>query len=227
MWYAKATGSYSRDSTEGKANATELANALINEGWSINSVCAMLGNGAGESGLNPWRWESDDVPTYSEYQSWTDDEALSHGYGLFGFTPASKYIEGGKPLAGYAPNFSDSPGSPSDGNAQTLYFKSTVQGAWSQGLYDYYKDDFAAIGVNIDDFYFMTFNEFTAGNDTLENLTGAFELLYEKPADWAAASSYAHRVDSAKYWANYFNANPPTPTPVVKRLPIWFYLKNF
>ena len=227
MWYAKATGSYSRDSLEGKANATELANALMNEGWSINAVCAMLGNGAGESGLNPWRWESDDVPTYSEYRSWTDDEAMSHGYGLFGFTPASKYIEGGKTLVGYAPNFSDSRGSPSDGNAQTLYFKSTVQGAWNQGLYDYYKDDFAAIGVNIDNFYFMTFNEFTAGNDTLENLTGAFELLYEKPADWAAASSYEHRVDSAKYWATYFSANPPTPTPVVKRLPIWFYLKKF
>lgn len=226
MWYAKQTGSYSRDSAEGKANATEMCNALISAGWNLKSVCAMLGNGAGESGLNPWRWESDDVPTYSEYQNWTSEEALSHGYGLFGFTPASKYIEGGRSFAGYAPNFLDSPGNPSDGNAQTLYFKGTVESSWSQGLYSYYKDDFEAIGVNIDDFYFITFAEFTSGNNTIDNLVGAFELLYEKPADWAAASSYFARVDNANYWYEYFSNNPPTPGVTAKQMPVWFYMKR-
>ena len=200
MWSAKVYGGYDRTSNEAQGNAQEMANALQAVGWSVNAVCAMLGNGAGESGLNPWRWESDDVPTYAQYQSWTADEASSHGYGLFGFTPASKYIEGGKSFAGYAPNFSDRPGRSSDGNAQTLYFRGTVESSWSQGLYDYYKDDFAAIGVDIDDFYFMSFDDFIKGNNTIENLVGAFELLYEKPADWAAAGSYNTRVDNAKYW---------------------------
>ena len=58
-------------------------------------------------------------------------------------------------------------------------------------------------GVDIDDFYWMTFAEFKAGNDTIENLTGAFELCYEKPADWAAASSYQNRVDDAQYWLTW------------------------
>lgn len=200
MWSAKTTGGYDRTSAEAIGNAQEMSNTLHSAGWATSSVCAMLGNGAGESGLNPWRWESDDVPTYAQYQSWTPTEAASHGYGLFGFTPAGKYIEGGSGYAGYAPNFADRSGNPSDGNAQTLYFRGTAESSWSHGLYDYYKDDFANIGVNIDDFYNMTFTEFISGNSSIENLVGAFELCYEKPADWAAASSYHSRVDNAKYW---------------------------
>ena len=213
MWSAKVTGGYDRASAEAKGNAQEMANTLQAAGWSVKAVCAMLGNGAGESGLNPWRWESDNVPTVAQYQGWTSAEAMSHGYGLFGFTPASKYIEGGRSYAGYAPNFSDQSGNPADGNAQTLYFRSTVQSSWAQGLYDYYKDDFAAIGVNIDNFYFMSFQDFIRGNDTIENLVGAFELCYEKPADWAAASSYNYRVEQAKYWLNVL--------PPVGSLPLW------
>lgn len=219
MWSAKVYGGYDRTSAEAKGNAQEMANTLQAAGWSVKSVCAMLGNGAGESGLNPWRWESDDVPTVAQYQGWTSSEAMSHGYGLFGFTPASKYIEGGRSYAGYAPNFSDQSGAPTDGNAQTLYFRETVATSWSHGLYDYYKDDFAAIGVNIDDFYNMSFAEFIAGAASIENLVGAFELCYEKPADWAAASSYKTRVDNAKYWETVIQGGG---------LPLWLiaYIAN-
>nr|DAW55023.1 MAG TPA: Morphogenesis protein 1 wall, phi29, hydrolase, infection [Caudoviricetes sp.] len=236
-WHAKATGGYSRTSQEAKENASIMASILLNEGWSLKSVAAMLGNGAGESGLNPWRWESDYVPTVAEFNGWTSSQAQSHGYGLFQFTPANKYINSTNAnrysTIGYSPNFSNSPGLPEDGAGQTHYFKDTVADSWSHGLHDYYYDDFIAIGINIDAFYYATYSDFASGTYngrelSLAELVGAFELCYERPGDTYAASSYNTRVSNAEYWYQYFIDNPPGPTPgPVKRrkhrMPIWLY----
>lgn len=234
MWHAKTTGGYVRTSQEALDNATMLANALTARGWSVIAIAALLGNGAGESGLNPWRWESDYVPTVSEFQSWDSTQEMSHGYGIFGFTPARKYINNQNQnqysIYGYAPNFSDRAGNATDGNAQTLYFMSTVESSWSHNLYSYYEDDFAAIGIDINAFYWVTYQDFIRGvngqtNMTLNECVGAFELCYEKPADWAAASSYQTRCDNADYWYQYLLQHPPVPIIVQKqnRLPIWMY----
>lgn len=202
MWYAKATGGYANNSVEGLANVTEMASVMSGLGWSIPAIAAMLGNGAGEGGLNPWRWEDDDILASTD--SYNIDVAQNHGYGLFGFTPAGRYIHDTWAMAqpNYAPNFSDIPGRPEDGACQMQFFAREVEPNWShdEWLHDYYYDDFAALGIDIDDFFYMTFADFVAGNDTLANLVGAFELCYEKPADWAAASSYIDRVDDAIYW---------------------------
>lgn len=234
-WHAKATGGYDRTSTEGLDNANMLASAMVSDGFSIASISAILGNGAGESGLNPWRWESDYVPTYNEFLGWSGQQAQQHGYGLFGFTPASSYINSNNQsqLAqyGYAPNFSDRAGNASDGGAQTKYFATTVEQNWTHNLYNYYADNFSAIGVNISDFYYMTFAQFKSGQDAQGNdipldwLTGAFELCYEKPADWAAANSYNYRKSNAAYWYDYFTHHPPTPVPSGSDFNIMFYLK--
>lgn len=236
-WHCKATGGYDRTSQEGLDNAEMIAAFLYSEGFCIDAICALLGNGAGESGLNPWRWESDYVPTYNEFANWTYQQSLSHGYGLFGYTPASTYINSTnqQQLAqyGYGPNFSDSAGSQNDGEAQTKYFATTVSSNWTHNLYNYYYDDFAAIGVDISDFYNITFaqfksGEYSAGNPIpLEYLTGAFELCYEKPADWAAASSYSYRVSNAAYWYEYFEGHPPTPVIKDDDFNIMLYLKPF
>ena len=239
-WHAKAKGGYGRDSTEGQENALEMANTLkTSRGWTTKSCAAMLGNSAGEGGINPWRWESDNVPTYNQFLIWSESAPMSHGYGLFGFTPAKSYINdtnASKYAAlGYGPNFSDRPGKVQDGAAQTAYFSDTVESAWAGGLYNYYKDDFAAIGVNIDDFYYITYEEFEAGKKdgkdlTIAQLTGAFELKYEKPSDTAAASSYKYRVQSAQWWYEFLagHPEPPGPTPTETRsLPIYFYLRRF
>lgn len=236
MWYAKPTGGYSTTSDEAKTNATNIANVLTSQGWSVTAIAALLGNATGESGLNPWRWESDYIPSISEFNNWTPQQASSHGYGLFGFTPASNYINANNEsrfrIYGYSPNFSNSQGNALDGQAQTMYFVETVQQNWTHNLYSYYEDDFANIGVDISTFYYATFNEFINANIngrdmTLAECVGAFELCYEKPADWAAANSYQSRVDSANYWYQYFTNEPPTPTPpIITRhtLPIWMYL---
>ena len=233
-WHAKVTGAYARDSQEALDNVKMIAQALLGEGWSHYSVAALLGNGAGESGLNPWRWESDYVPTYNEFLSWQGSVAQQHGYGLFGFTPASSYINSNNEQTytryGYAPNFSDIAGNARDGEAQLRYFITTVSPNWTHYLYSYYWDNFNDIGVNIDNFYFMTFSEFTSGKDANDNdipldyLTGAFELCYEKPADWAAASSYNYRVSNAQYWYDVIK-DIPVPGGESDGFNIMFYLK--
>ena len=234
MWHAKATEGYVRTSQEALDNATMLANALTARGWSVKAIAALLGNSAGESGLNPWRWERDDVPTYAQFQAWDSTQELSHGYGIFGYTPARKYINNTNAsryaTEGYAPNFSDIAGNATDGNAQTIYFISTVESSWTHSLFSYYDAEFTAIGVDISTFYYVTFADFIRGMNgqtpmTLYECVGAFELCYEKPAAVPAASSYQSRCDNADYWYQYFSANPPIPIIVTKgnRLPIWMY----
>lgn len=233
-WHAKATGAYDRTSQEAIDNVQMIARALVSQGWSLYSVAALLGNGAGESGLNPWRWESDYVPTYNEFLGWQGSVAQQHGYGLFGFTPASSYINSTNEQRfaryGYGPNFSDIAGRATDGGAQVRYFITTVQPNWTHNLYNYYWDNFNAIGVNIDLFYNMTYSEFTSGKDAqgndipIEYLTGAFELCYEKPADWAAANSYNYRVSNARYWYDVIK-DMPIPGTGGDSFNIMFYLK--
>ena len=237
-WYAKNTGGYDRTSTEALTNAGLLANALFDLGWTKEAVCAVLGNSAGESGINPWRWESDYVPSFSEFQQWTDAQARNHGYGLFQFTPANKYINGNNATTyanyGYAPHFSDSAGNASDGEAQTRYFSQMVSGDWRPvDLYNYYYDDFMGIGVDITSWYYTTFDNFKEGKDnygnslTLAQLTGVFELNYERPGDTYAASSYYTRVDNAQYWYDNLPIIPPTPpTPVRRGMPWIYYMKR-
>ena len=234
MWYAKTYGGYARDSTEAHSNANEIALALYGNNWCKESVCALLGNGAGESGLNPWRWESNDIPTVAQFEAWTDQEARLHGYGIFQFTPAKKYINSTNQSiyanAGYAPNFADSAGNANDGRAQTLFFMNSVSSDWLHELYNYYYDDFIGIGVDITPWYYTTFDNFKNGVDnngnplTLDELVGVFELSYERPGDTYAASSYSARCDSASYW--YSQINPPSPGYNFSKMPWIYYLKR-
>lgn len=231
-WYAKQTGSYAFGSVEANGNAQEIHDVLINAGYSLESICALLGNSAGEGGLNPWRWQSDDVPTYSQYQNWTSAQASLHGYGMFGFTPASRYIESStaQSYSGYGPHFSDVTGNPADGNAQLLFLLDELPSAWTHGLYNYYVTAFQNIGVDINDFYYMSYSDFVTGTGySIAELTGAFELCYEKPDANGAAVTYNFRVEQAEAWYEYFSGQPPvppTPTPTYGReLPIWYYLR--
>ena len=130
-WHAKATGGYARLSEEATDNAQEVAYMLITQyGWTLEAVSGALGNMQYEVGFNPWRWQADNILTRSQAQS----AGNSHGYGLIGWTPARKYqfnnaqSSGGvtyfpnydqESYPGYGPNWSDVPGNPNDGSAQT------------------------------------------------------------------------------------------------------------
>lgn len=60
-------------------NALYLYNALSSTGWTLNSICGMLGNMQTESSINPGRWQNDIVGN------------MSDGYGLVQWTPATNY----------------------------------------------------------------------------------------------------------------------------------------
>lgn len=122
-WHAKPTGSYSMGSTGGDDNACLIASMLMLEyGWTLEAVSGMIGNIAGEGGLNPWRWEDDNIQSYSSAQT------TSKGMGLIGWTPARKWCDPTNSyfpewnlstFDGYGPNFSDRTGNTRDGRAQT------------------------------------------------------------------------------------------------------------
>lgn len=83
--YGTYYGSYFDDSehlsdAEMKVNARYIYSSLLDSGWTVNAISALLGNMQAESSLNPGRWQSEDIGN------------TSMGYGLVQWTPASKYI---------------------------------------------------------------------------------------------------------------------------------------
>lgn len=226
-WHTKATQGYDRTTPEAHDNAIAMASLLESLGYSLESACALIGNAQGESGLNPWRWEGDVVPTVATAYAWTPQELLNHGYGLFQFTTFKKYVDYAMGYQGYGPNFADRQGSNLDGQAQCLFMDDQIPTDWTHNQYGYYADDFSAIGVDISTFYYMTYEEFKAGTGyTLDQLVGAFELCYERPADWAAANSYPFRVQTAQYWYTELSQIIIPPYPSLERtFKMMFYLK--
>lgn len=120
MFYAKPTGYYTYDSTEGTANIKAVYDYLSPEGFTKNCIIGILGNVAGESSFNPWLWEHG---TYNP----------NDGYGLFQYTPASEYINATW-LPDYAPNIdppNTTPGaSPNDAKAQLYAFVNDTFNKW-------------------------------------------------------------------------------------------------
>lgn len=69
--------------TQMKVNAQYIFAVLSSNGWTMPSICALLGNMQAESTINPGRWQSDRV----------GGSASGHGYGLVQWTPYTKYTE--------------------------------------------------------------------------------------------------------------------------------------
>lgn len=245
-WVNKAIGGYSTGSGEARTNANKIVDLLQPYGFSLRSICAILGNIQGESGMNPWRWQGDRVQSVNSISS-------SVGYGLFQFTPPTKYINSTNYNqyygVGYAPNFSDQPGGQYDGSAQIEFFNDGYYNTWivAQSNYDYYYTEFSLIGIDISTFYWTTSAEFKSGAKNgvdmpLEYLTGAFELCYERPRDIYAASGYEARCIYTTEWWSYFQNEPPTPDPdpplppdpptppphySTKKMPLWMMLRRY
>lgn len=62
-------------------NAAIINDFFITNGWSTNAIAAILGNMQPESGINPARWENDNVGN------------LNGGLGLVQWTPATKLTD--------------------------------------------------------------------------------------------------------------------------------------
>lgn len=220
-WSCKATGGYSSSSTEGQNNGINIATLLLNSGFALRPAAAVLGSSVGEGGLNPWRWESDQVPTMAQFNVWSQGNAKwSHGYGLFGFTPANRYINSTSfnnwQQYGYGANFSDRPGSVLDGQAQVMFFLTEFDSAWNNYNLDHganYRQKFATIGIDASVFMQYSASQFKADIPSLSltDLTAAFTCCYEKPAN--PQNSYYARGQAAAYWYSVLSGSPITPTP--------------
>lgn len=223
-WYAKPSGSYGYNSFEGKANIGEM-NAFFNvRGYTLEAQAGIMGNAMGESGLNPWRWQSDRV-------------SASGGYGLFQYTPASGYINDMAHLEYYAPNLSvteiTSGASPTDGIAQCEVFADNLLGKWMTSCWRTYWDkdtypDLWNVRTNILNLYGdgqrLTMSNFK-NIDNVYYATFAFLACFEGPAVPNMSARYDYASDIYSMLTGDTPDTPDNPPQKRKKMPIWMLLR--
>lgn len=177
-WHNKNTGAYSRDSVEAQENVMKMVQVLAPLGWTINAIAALAGNQAYESGFNPWRWESDIVNT-------------SNGYGLFQYTPATKYINSSVAAGydGFQPNYPMGAGGPDDGTAQLLFMHNNVDGGW--------------IPTST---YNMSLQQFRESTQSPDYLASVWLYNYERPL--VPSATEASRRAEALWWYDWLVNHP-------------------
>ncbi len=203
-WNVKISGGYLRESQEALENAFMIGNILLEKGWTINAICGVLGNIEYESGYNPWRWESDDLVLSTETEKITSSE---HGYGLFQFTPASKYIYSSyaQSYAGYGPFFLDKLNttevSRDDGTAQVEFVDEHA---------DY---------IPTEQFP-LSYAEYKKSLLAPEALAGTWLYNYERPGN--PSGSITTRMESARYWYDTLSRYMGKKNG----LPVWMMLRK-
>ena len=228
-WHVQGANGYPKETNEAHDNALMIASLLMGRGWSLKSVCAVLGNIQGESGMNPWRWEGDYVPPYNEAWGWTPSQLSDHGYGFFQYTWFTFYANEGSAYPGFGINYRDRAGSDLDGQCQILYMDNdlTRQNSpygWNTNHFGEYNDVFLPEGIDISTFYYMSIPDFKSGaNYTLDELTAAFQLCYERPRATVAYGGYLFRKDVAQYYYTYLSNQPIPPYPFSERKFNWIY----
>ena len=222
-WHVQPIDGFPKETNEAHDNALMIASLLMGRGWSLKSVCAVLGNIQGESGMNPWRWESDNywgIPTYNEAWGWTPAQLSEHGYGFFQYTWFTTYAREGSAYPGFGINYQDRAGSDLDGQCQILYMDNDLDNpssayGWNTNHFDEYNDVFLPEGIDISTFYYMPISDFRSGaNYTLDELTAAFQLCYERPRAIVAYGGYLFRKDIAQYYYDYLSTQPIPPYPL-------------
>lgn len=236
-WHAMSVGGYSRDTQEAHDNAVMIASILMSKGWSLQSICGVLGNIQGEGAMNPWRWDSNTY--FPTEQQALQDQAV---YGLFNYTPFMGYRNLGNSYPGFGINYNDgndnNTGSILDGQAQILFMHDDIfeviqtPYTWSQNIGHYYDYEpyFSQDGISIDFIYgvngytAITKQEFIEGvGYTPEEMALVFELCYEHPAAYAAAGGfYQFRAETARYYYDYLST-VPIPPFVLDSKTKWIY----
>lgn len=199
-WQAKPTGGYAIGSTAWINNQQEICAMLLkpDSPWTPEAVTGMMGNMQGEGGMNPWRWQNDSY-----------DPTLQMGYGLYGYTPASKYIGNSVAvkLPGYGPNLSTTGitagASATDGAAQVAFMNNGNVGWVGTAWRTYWDKDTYANLYAMSQRYLqqygdgtrITFEQFKEIDDVAA-ATWFFLACFEGPAvpNYSARLSYAERI---------------------------------
>ena len=218
----KPRGGYQRGSADWKNNVDIIYAVLSAAGWSDYAVAGALGAFDMESGMNPWRWEGDNM-------------RLNYGYGLPQFTPASDYINL-QGVQGHAPNMSDtqiSGGNVSDGYAQTYVVRDNAPLAkWTGLTWRSYWDSTtypqawakcqevrSRYGRNTFTYDFYQHNVLD-----IDDASYIFFSAYEGPGN---ANSFDAYEIASRYAYQYITGHEPPvpPTPTGRKLPLFFYLR--
>lgn len=162
----------------------EVAQALRAAGLGNTQIAAIMGNISGESGWNPT----------AVYRGQGNNTWYEYGHGLFQFTDTA-------PNRGNFTNFKNwaqaNGKDISSGGAQTEYFIQQLPSSWGTHLHDsgYYDELSQFLGKD------ASYSSFLNTHD-LELATYLFLACYERPADWAAESSFPTRYSEAqKFYA--------------------------
>ena len=192
-WQAKNSGGYSRTSNEAFQNAICTYRKLSALGWTLNAICGVLGNFEYESAYNPWRWESDNIPSYPS--------TPSYGYGLPQFTPSYKYISDTNAMGytGYGPNWSDHAGNPDDGDAQLEFIHNYADYIPSSTYPD------------------ISYAQFKSSTLPASELAVVWLYNYERPAD--PSSTEMDRSLAGAYWFGVLAQYDPSARK--KKMPLW------
>lgn len=178
QWHNKNIGGWDRTDPEAQENVLMMMSILAPLGWTINAVAALAGNQYAESAFNPWRWESDTVNT-------------ARGYGLFQYTPATKYINSqiASGYTGFQPNYPMGAGGLDDGTAQLLFMHNNVDGGYIRTSA-----------------YPLTMEEFRTSTLDPGYLALAWLYNYERPGDPSATA--AERAAQARWWYQFLVDHP-------------------
>lgn len=205
-WHAKPKYGYDINSNEARENALLFYSITGANGWTAEATAATLGNMQHESGMNPWRWQSDSVSMTSSVK----------GYGLAQFTPAYGYIGGyGVGLPGYGPNMSTSEitsgATPLDGQAQSICIARDTAGK-------YFIRKWAPTQFK------LSWEQYKQNVD-LYNGVGAWLYNYESPV--SPGSKITERYNSAQvYYRIITGEDPPPPPPMPGgTIPVWLMKK--
>lgn len=178
-------------------NATYFAWFLMRApyNWSINAICAALGNWEVETYLNP------NYPQYTTFPvntgggfgmpHWTPwgDRIGKWAFDTYGLTPSA---DDDNPLADFA--------------LQMEYHEhECVYGDGEGGKYWYANEG-----------YSYTWKEWKRSTDGVEELAAAYYWQYER----SGAGNPGDRPERARKWFDYFELNPPP-----KYVPIWLLFK--
>lgn len=144
--------------------------------WSDEGLAAICGNMQNESGINPNRWENDTV----NYE---------RGYGLVGWTPATKYINWAG--ADWATNY----------NKQI----ERIQWEADNGTQWFSNDAAPALGFPLSPP--ITLSELLRSNENPSTLAWYFILYYEHPAN----PNQPNRAEDARSWYEFITGNPAPP----------------
>lgn len=224
MWHAKIYGGYGFTSEEARDNIQEI-NWTMNEwGYTLEAQAGIIGNLNWESRMNPWKWQNDRV-----------NEGYTNGYGLFQYTPASRYFNHCSDKPYYGPSLStseDTPGmTPEDAICQLNSFRDNELHDWLNYGWRSYWDREAYVDM---------YERFTTAMDNWGTNGRLSQAAYSQITDEGDAAilfmacylgpggtsepNWRSRIQSARQCLDWLSTDP-RPTPGQSTSKMIYYLR--